>query len=113
MLIADNPLIISMRHSRVAEVDSRVDEVRPVDRPAPPPGLGVEVPRADRRDAHREGLWHQMPGASAQHDGVSENPGINDLGGAGLLLQYIPLVRATILSKKSCSYKRNSLPSRL
>ena len=71
MLIADNPFIISMRHSRVAQVDSRVDEVRPVDRPAPPSGLGVEVPRADRGDAHREGLGYEMPGAPAQHDGIS------------------------------------------
>ena len=63
--------VISMPNSRVAEVDSRVDEVCPVDRPAPPAGLGVEVPRADRGAAHRKGLWHEMPGAAAQYDGIS------------------------------------------
>ena len=65
-------MLKSVGNSRVSEVDSRVDEVGPVDGPAPPAGLGVEVPRADRGDAHREGLGHEMPGAPAQHDGISE-----------------------------------------
>ena len=69
---AKHIMLRSVGNSRVSEVDSRVDEVGPVDGPAPPAGLGVEVPRADRGDAHREGLGHEMPGAPAQHDGISE-----------------------------------------
>ena len=65
-------MLRSFGNSRVSEVDSRVDEVGPVDGPAPPAGLGVEVPRADRGDAHREGLGHEMPRAPAQHDWISE-----------------------------------------
>ena len=69
---ANHIMLKSVGNSRVSEVDSRVDEVGPVDGPAPPAGLGIEVPRADRGDAHREGLGHEMPGAPAQHDGISE-----------------------------------------
>ena len=62
--------VVGLYHSRVTEVDSRVDEVGSVDRPPPLSALWIEVPRAHGGGAHREGLGHEMARTATQHNRV-------------------------------------------